>query len=146
VPAIASHIAYPHPLSFFPAQHSRAQGLNLSNHLMPGHAREGESGKTAFNRKRISVANSTSLDTNSNLPGGRLDNCPLHEFQLARLRYLHCFIGSIHIFAFIFAFASSETKRSRIINYAGAEKSENGIKKLICHFRVSFTRESCLFV
>src|SRR5256712_2461463 len=69
---------------------------------MAGNAWESESWKSAFNRESIGVANSTSLDTDSNLTKGRLDNFSLNDFQLARFRYLHRFIGSIHSVSFVF--------------------------------------------
>src|SRR4029077_7076059 len=103
VPAMASHITHADTLSFLPTGHARSYGFDFSNHFMSRNARERESGKTSFNRKSIGVANATSLDTYSDLAKGRLDNCPLNEFQRAGLCYLHCFIGSTHVVPFIFA-------------------------------------------
>src|SRR6266446_1145389 len=67
----------------------------FSDHFMAGNARVNESGKTTFNRKSIGVANAAGLDTDSDLPGGRLDSRSFNDFQLARFRYLHCFVGLI---------------------------------------------------
>jgi len=100
---MASQITHADPLSFFPTGHARSYGFDFSNDFMARNARESESGKTAFNRKRIGVANATSLDTDSDLPKGRLDNYALNEVQFARFCYLHCFIGSTHAVPFIFA-------------------------------------------
>src|SRR5439155_6596167 len=50
MPAMATHKTHAHPLSFFPALHAGSYGFDLSDHFMAGHARESESGKTAFNR------------------------------------------------------------------------------------------------
>src|SRR3989442_15262728 len=91
MPAMATHKTHAHPLSFFPALHTGSYGFDLSDHFMAGHARESESGKTTFHRKSVAVANATSLDTNSDLPKGGLDHCPLNDFQLARLGCLHGF-------------------------------------------------------
>jgi hypothetical protein len=40
----------------------------------------------------------------------------------------------------------SETNRAQILNYADAEKSENGSVRAHYHFGVSFTSEACLLV
>jgi hypothetical protein len=101
--AMPTHKTHAHPLSFFPALHTGSYGFDPSDHFMAGHARESESGKTAFNRKSIAVANAARLDTDSHLPKGGLDDCPLNDFQLARLDCLHCFIGPTHIIPFVFA-------------------------------------------
>src|SRR5439155_9796726 len=63
MPALATHKTHAHPLSFFPALHTGSYGFDLSDHFMAGHARENESGKTAFNRKSVRVADATGLDT-----------------------------------------------------------------------------------
>jgi hypothetical protein len=104
VPAMASHITHPDPLSLFPTGYTGSHDFDFSNYFMAGNAWKSESWKTAFNRESIGVANSTGFDTNSNLPKDRLDNCPLNNLQLARFRYLHCIIGSIHRCHFGFAF------------------------------------------
>src|SRR3989442_15912182 len=100
MPAMATHKTHAHPLSFFPALHTGSYGFDLSDHFMAGHARESESGKTAFNRKSVAVANAAGLDTDSNLPEGGLDHCPLNDFQLARLGCLHGFVGPTHSVSF----------------------------------------------
>src|SRR5437879_3011034 len=102
MPAMATHKTHADPLSFFPALHTWPYRFDLSDHFMAGHARVSESGKTAFNRKSVAVANAAGLDTDSNLPKGGLDHCPLNDFQLARFRYLHCFIGPTHIVFHLF--------------------------------------------
>src|SRR3989441_13225872 len=101
MPAMATHKTHAHPLSCFPALHARPDGFDFSNHLMAGNARVSESRKTAFHRKSIRVADATSLDPDSDLPKGGLDDCPLNDFQLARLSCLHCFIGPTHMFPFV---------------------------------------------
>src|SRR5437870_6902206 len=98
MPAMTCHITHAHPLSFFPALHARPDGLDSSDHFMAGDARVGESGETTFNRKSIGMANAAGLDMDSDLAKGRLDNCSLNDFQLARFRYLHCFISPAHMF------------------------------------------------
>ncbi len=102
MPAMASHITHARSLSFFPALHARPNGFDFSDHFMAGNARESEPGKTTFHRQSIGVTNATGLDPDSDLPKGRLDNCSLNDFQLARFRYLHCFIGPAHVFPFVF--------------------------------------------
>src|SRR3989442_5742987 len=109
MPAMACHITHARPLSFFPALHARPYGVDFSDHFMAWNARVSESGKTTFNRKSIGVANATGLDTDSDLPKGRLDDCSLNDFKLARFRYLHSFIGPTHKFPFVFAFACNRT-------------------------------------
>jgi hypothetical protein len=74
MPAMATHKTHAHPLSFFPALHTRSYGFDLSDHFMAGHARKSEFGKTAFNRKRVAVANAAGLDTDSDLPKSGLDD------------------------------------------------------------------------
>src|SRR5882724_9781110 len=75
MPAMAFHITHARPLSCFPALHARPYGIDVSDHFMAGNARVSESGKTTFNRQSIGVANPTGLDTDSDLPKSRLDNC-----------------------------------------------------------------------
>src|SRR5258706_15781105 len=87
--AMAAHKTHAHPLSFFPALHTGSYGFDLSDHFMAGHARESESGKTAFNGKSIRVADATGLDTDSDLTKGGIDHCSLNDFQLARVGCLH---------------------------------------------------------
>src|SRR5258707_7487757 len=58
----------------------------------------------SFHRKSVRVADATGLDTDSDLPKGRLDNFSLDDFQLARLGYLHCFIGPTHTLIWLFCF------------------------------------------
>src|SRR3989442_3392016 len=111
MPAMATHKTHAHPLSFFPAPHTGSYGFDVPDHFMAGHARESESGKTAFNRKSVAVANAAGLDTDSNLTKGRLDNFSLNDFQLARFRYLHRFIGSIHRRPFSFAFCTAHRRQ-----------------------------------
>src|SRR2546422_1048650 len=102
MPAMPTHKTHAHALPFFPALDARPYGFDLSDHFMTGHARESESGKTAFNRKSVAVANAAGLDTDSNLPKGGLDHCPFNDFQLARLGCLHCFVGPTHSVSFVF--------------------------------------------
>ena len=99
MPAMPTHKTHAHPLSFFPALDARPYGFDFSDHFMAGNARVSESRKTAFHRKSIRVADATGLDPDSDLPPGRLDNFSLDDFQLARLGYLHCFIGPAHMFS-----------------------------------------------
>lgn len=84
-----------------------------------------ESGKTTFNRKSIGVANATSLDMDSDLPKGRLNNRSLNDFQLARFRYLHCFIGPTHMFPFVFALACNRTGSNPISKIPHININEN---------------------
>src|SRR6266487_4817741 len=100
MPAMPTHKTHVHPLAFFPALHTGSYGFDLSDHFMAGHARVSESRKTAFHRKSIRVADATGLDADSDLPKAGLDDCPLNDFQLARLSCLHCFIGPTHIVSF----------------------------------------------
>src|SRR2546426_3301247 len=100
MPAMATHKSHAHPLSFFPAVHTWPYRFDLPDHFMAGNARESESGKTAFHCKSIRVADATGLDTDSDLPKGRLDNWLLDEFQRARLGCLHCFVGPTHSVSF----------------------------------------------
>src|SRR5882672_4808172 len=111
MPAVATHITHAHPLSFFPALHARTKSFDFSNYFMTWHARKCESRKTTLDRVSIGMTNATGLDTNSNLPKGRLDNCSLNDFQLARFCYLHRFIGSIHRCRFSFVFCSLHCAR-----------------------------------
>jgi hypothetical protein len=54
--------------------YARPDDFDFSDHFVAGNARKSESGKAAFNRKSIGVANATGLNTDSDLPKGRLDN------------------------------------------------------------------------
>src|ERR1700677_1619617 len=105
VPAMASQITDAYSLSFFPALHPRPNGFDFPDHFVAGNAGKSESWKTTFDCQSIGVANATSLDMDSDLPKGRLNNRSLNDFQLARFRYLHCFISPAHkkiYFCFLF--------------------------------------------
>src|SRR3989442_5899419 len=102
MPAMPTHKTHAHPLPFCPALDARPYGFAFSNHLMAGNARVSESRKSAFHRKSIRVADATGLDRDSDSPKGGRDDCPLNDFQLARLSCLHCFIGPTHMFSFCF--------------------------------------------
>src|SRR5260370_41953168 len=99
---MATHKPGAHALSFFPALDTLSYGFDLSDRFVAGNARVSESRKTAFHRKSIRVANTAGLDTDSDLPKGGLHDCPLNDFQLARLGCLYCFIGPTHSVSFVF--------------------------------------------
>jgi len=121
---MTTHKTDAHALSFFPASHTWPERFDFSDHFMARNARVSESGKTTFNRQSIGVTNATDLDTDSDLPGGRLDDWSLDEFQRARFRCLHCFVGPTHVFPFVFAFAWNRTG-SNPIQVAHMSTNEN---------------------
>ena len=61
-------------LTFLPLSNIGSDCIDASRHFMTGHSRILESGPQTFVNENIAVANPARLDSDSNLPGGGLDD------------------------------------------------------------------------
>src|SRR5215831_17035144 len=83
-------------LTDFPAQYSRAQRLDSTNHLMPGNARQGQARVRAGDRGRIGVTDAACFHPNPNLTRSGIRHGPFHNSKRARCGHLHGLVCSAH--------------------------------------------------